>query len=105
MEELSFIEKYLPTAVIVAVFIVILLVKVTCTIVETIEEIVEEKKGKQIRIFDHKKIFVNLFYCLFMSVALCVAGFITWKEAPFYCFVIMGCSTFFYEAILKRLEK
>jgi hypothetical protein len=36
------------------------------------------------------------------SLTLALAKFIEWREMPFYLFVIMGASTFCYEAFLKK---
>lgn len=92
----------LPQAVLVAAILVVIFVKTTSVVVSKIEEKIEAKKGKEIKIFDHKKIWLSLFWCIIAVVLIAAAGFIAWRETPFYMFVIMGISTFCYEAIVKN---
>lgn len=96
------VANYLPPAVVVAVALVIVFVYVTDKVLCGIERKLEAKRGKEIRIFEHKKIFISLFWCAVFAVVLTVAEFITLKEAPFYLFVIMGLSTFFYNAFIWK---
>lgn len=100
---LSIIKEYVPVPVILAVVAVIMLVNVSIKIASIIEAAIEEKKGRQIKIFDHKKIWLSVFWCAVVSVALALAGFITWREYFYYGLVILGASTFLYEAFLKKI--
>lgn len=102
--DITFFEKYLPAAVITAVFIVIIFVYMTQKIVSNIEEKIEAKKGKQIKFFDHKKIWLNFIFSCIATAVLVIANFIELKTSPYYLFCIIGLSTFFYEAILKKLQ-
>lgn len=102
---MDYLTGYLPQAVVIAIIMVICFVYLTIEIVSKIENVLEEKKGHQIKFFDHKKIWLSLFWCIVFSVVLVYADFITLKQSPFYCFVILGASTFLYEAVLKRLGK
>lgn len=97
------IKEYVPIPVIVAVAAVIMLVNVSIKIASKIEEAVEAKTGKQIKIFDHKKIWLSVFWCAVVSVALALAKFIAWREAVYYGLLILGASTFLYEAFLKKI--
>ena len=99
---LNIIKEYVPVPVIVAVVCVIMLVYGSTYIASAIEESVEAKKGKQIKIFDHKKIWLSLFWCLIATLTLALAKYIEWKESAYYLFVILGASTFCYEAFLKK---
>jgi hypothetical protein len=38
-----------------------------------------------------------------LSLTLALAKFIEWGEMPFYLVVILGASTFLYEAFLKKI--
>jgi len=100
---LSVVKEYVPVPVIVAVVCVIMLVYVSTYIAAAIEETVEQKKGKQIKIFDHKKIWLSAFWCVVISLTLAVSKSIEWKQVPYYSLVILGASTFLYEAFLKKL--
>ena len=100
---LSVVKDYLPIPVIVAVVCVIMLVYVSSYVIAAIEESVEQKKGKQIKIFDHKKIWLSAFWCILMSIALVLSKAIEWKQVPYYWLIILGASTFLYEAFLKKL--
>ena len=100
---LNTVKEYVPIPVIVAVVAVIMLVYGSMYIAGVIEEAVETKTGKQIKIFDHKKIWLSVFWCAVVSVALALAKFIAWREAVYYGLLILGASTFLYEAFLKKI--
>lgn len=96
-------KEYIPLPVIVAIISNIMLVYGSTFFAKVVEEYYEEELGKQIRFFDHKKIWLSLFWCVVTSVTLALAKFIEWREMPFYMFVILGASTFLYEAFLKKM--
>ena len=100
---MNIVKEYVPVPVIVAVACVIMLVYGSTYIASAIEESVEAKKGKQIKIFDHKKIWLSAFWCIFVTVALAVSKTIQWKEVFYYWLLILGASTFLYEAFLKKI--
>lgn len=100
---LNTVKEYVPIPVIVAVVCVIMLVYGSTYIASAIEESVEQKKGKQIKIFDHKKIWLSAFWCIVLTVALALAKAIQWKEVLYYWLLILGASTFLYEAFLKKI--
>jgi len=100
---LNIIKEYVPIPVIVAVAAVIMLVNVSIKVASIIEAAIEEKKGRQIKIFDHKKIWLSLFWCIAVSITLALAKYIQWRELAYYCLLILGASTFLYEAFLKKL--
>ena len=100
---LSVIKDYIPIPVIVAVAAVIMLVYVSIYIAGLVEAYLEEKWQKQIKIFDHKKIWLSAFWCVIVSVTLAWAKFILWRELAYYSLVILGASTFLYNAFLKKL--
>lgn len=100
---LNTVKEYVPIPVIVAVAAVIMLVYGSMYLAAVIEEAVETKTGKQIKIFDHKKIWLSVFWCAVVSVALALAKFIAWREAVYYGLLILGASTFLYEAFLKKI--
>lgn len=100
---LNIVKEYVPIPVIVAVVAVIMLVYGSMYIAGVIEHAIETKKGKQIKIFDHKKIWLSLFWCIAVSITLALAKYIQWRELAYYCLLILGASTFLYEAFLKKL--
>lgn len=100
---LNIVKEYVPVPVIVAVAAVIMLVYGSIKLAGVVENYLEEKSGKQIKIFDHKKIWLSLFWCIVVSVTLALATYIKWKETPYYCLLILGASSFLYEAFLKKL--
>ncbi len=100
---LNIIKEYVPVPVIVAVVCVIMLVYGSTYIASAIEESVEQKKGKQIKIFDHKKIWLSAFWCIVLTVALALSKAIEWKQVLYYWILILGASTFLYEAFLKKI--
>lgn len=100
---LQTVKEYIPIPVIVAVAANIMLVYGSQWLVTQIENYLEEKNKKQYRFFDGKKVLLSAFWCVILSLTLALAKFIQWKEMPFYLFVILGASTFLYEAFLKKL--
>jgi len=100
---LNTVKEYIPIAVIVAIAANIMLVYGSSWLVSLIEEYYEEAMGKQYRFFDGKKVWLSAFWCVVLSITLALAKFIEWRELPFYMFVILGASTFLYEAFLKKL--
>ena len=96
------VKEYIPVPVIVAVVAVIMLVYGSSLFLGVVEEYLEETWGRQIKFFNHKKIYLSLIWCVVASLTLALAKFIEWREMPFYLFVIMGASTFCYEAFLKK---
>ena len=98
----NIVKEYVPISVIVAVVAVIMLVYGSSLFLGVVEEYLEETWNRQIKFFDHKKIYLSLIWCVISSFTLALAKFIEWREMPFYLFVIMGASTFCYEAFLKK---
>lgn len=99
---LNVVKEYVPIPVIVAVTAVIMLVYGSLKIAGIVEAYLEEKYGKQIKIFDHKKIWLSFFWCVVVSITLALAKFIQWRELAYYALFILGASTFLYEAFLKK---
>ena len=99
----SVVKEYVPIPVIVAVAANIMLVYGSQWLVTQIENYLEEKNCKQYKFFDGKKVFLSAFWCVILSLTLSLAKFIEWREMPFYLFVILGASTFLYEAFLKKI--
>ena len=94
--------NYIPHVVVGAVILCIIFVYLTQGVVSVFENWIEKKTGKQIKIFDHKKIWLSFFWCAVLTFVLVISGFIEKEQALFYGFAIMGLSTFFYETVLKR---
>ena len=97
------IKEYVPIPVIVAIVAVIMLVYASIFVAKIIEDFLEAKFKKQIAIFDHKKIWLTFGWSVVVAITLGAAGYLAWKELPFYTLVILGASTFLYEAFLKKL--
>ena len=97
------VKEYVPIPVLVAVAANIMLVYGSQWLVTQIENYLEDKNKKQYKLFDGKKVWLSVIWCVVLSVTLALAKFIEWRELPFYLFVILGASTFLYEAFLKKL--
>jgi len=97
------VKEYVPVPVIVATVANIMLVYGSSFLVSVIEEYYEEEMGRQYKFFDGKKVWLSAFWCIILSLTLALAKFIEWREMPFYLFVILGASTFLYEAFLKKI--
>lgn len=102
-EIIAFVTTYIPVPVIIAIILNIFFVYMTQKLVCKFENWIEEKKKKQIKIFDHKKIWLSVFWCVVLSVVLACTNLIEWKQLVYYMFIILGASTFCYEAFLKKI--
>lgn len=92
----------IPVMVWISIFIVIVNTYVTNVLIEKLEKKLETKKGKEIKIFNHKKIWVAFLWTLILSFVLYIANYIKLNDILIYFFMIMGFSTFLYEAFLKK---
>ena len=98
------LQNYFPPAVIMAVVLVVIFTELLKIVVAKIE-IKLEKNGKQIKLFDHKKIWLAVFWSVVFSIALVLAGFFEWRKLFVYTPAILGIAIFLYEAILKPFKK
>ena len=71
---------------------------------KSLEKYLEEKKGKELKIFDHTKIIFLIFWSAIACVCLALAKIITWVTFPLYLFAIIGCCSFLYELIIKKVK-
>lgn len=99
---LQTVKEYVPIPVLVAVVAVIMLVYGSSLFLAVVEEYLEESWGKQIKLFDHKKIWLSVIWCSIATLTLALAKYIEWREFAYYLFIILGASTFCYEAFLKK---
>ena len=68
----------MPYQVGIAVLVVIVITELTKNAVAKIEKKIEEKKGKEIKFFDHTKIIFSLFWSLVFSVSFAMGKIFTW---------------------------
>lgn len=101
---LGVLQGYFPVAVIMAVVLVVVLTEVLKKAVEKVEAVLE-RDGRQIKVFDHKKIWLVVLCSVVLSMALVLAGFLEWRQLFVYTPAILGLAVFLYEAILKSLRK
>ena len=64
----------MPYQVGIAVFVVIVITELTKNVVAIIEKKIEEKKGKEIKFFDHTKIIFSLFFFFFFFLICSVSS-------------------------------
>lgn len=98
------LQNYFPPAVFMAVVLVVIFTEHLKTVVAKIE-IKLEKNGKQIKLFDHKKIWLAVFCSVVFSIAFVLAGFFEWRKLFVYTPAILGIAVFLYEVILKPLKE
>lgn len=101
---LGFLQGLFPVAVIMAIFLVVLFTELCKKEIEK-HEASFLKKDKSVKIFKFSKIWLVVFWSAFFSVALVLAGFLSWKQLHVYTPAILGMSVFLYDAILKPLNK
>lgn len=100
---ISFLSK-IPFEMIMAIVATVLLTEGTKSALAKLEVILEEKKGKQIKFFDHTKIIFVIVYALIATICLVIANVINWLQYPLYAFSILGASTTCYELIIKKVK-
>ena len=92
----------IPYMVWLSVICVILNTYFISLIIDKIEKVIELKKGKEIKFFDYKKIWIAFFWSLIFILFLCLSNIINIKDSFIYFFFILGLSTFLYDAFLKK---
>ena len=102
---ISMILGFIPPAVFVATLATIVFVYLSQFVATKIEEAIESKKGKNVAFFDHKKIWLTVFWAVIFTVILVIGGFITWQQSLLYMLVIMGLSGILYNGFLKNFIK
>lgn len=102
---ISMVLGFIPPAVFVATLATIVFVYLSQILANRIEEAVENKKGKQYSIFDHKRIWLTVFWAVVFTAIIVVGGFITWQQSLLYMLVIMGLSGVLYNGFLKNFIK
>ena len=78
-----------PYQIGIAVLVVIVITELSKNAVAKIEKKIEEKKGKEIKFFDHTKIILSLFWSLLLAVSFAFGKIYTWAELPLYFLVII----------------
>lgn len=100
---ISMVVGFVPAAVYVATVATIVFVYLSQIVAGKIEAALEAKTGRQLRIFDHKRVWLTVFWAVVMTVVLVVGGFVSWRESLLYVLVIMGLSGLLYNGFLKRI--
>lgn len=85
------LEKLLPSAVIVAVFVTVLLTEII------------KKADKKDRLKGYR-IYIPAILSGAESALLALGEFFIWKQVPFYWAVIFAISVFGYEAIYRKIK-
>lgn len=101
----SMLLGFIPPAVYVATIATIVFVYLTQFVVGRIEARLEEKNGRQYKFFDHKRIWLTVFWAVVMTAVLVLGEFITWQQSLLYVLVIMGLSGILYNGVLKNFVK
>lgn len=106
---ISYLREVIPAplvaGIIISVLVVVFMTETTKSVLTSLESWLEEKKGKEIKFFDHKKILLSIFWSILTTVFLVVAGKIKLSEYPLYLLVIIGASNVFYELILRTIKE
>lgn len=99
-----FVEIGIPPQVIIAIVSVIFVTEVTKNLLTILENYLEEKKGKQIVIFNHTKIILVVIWSIIASIILAASNIIGWHDVLLYLFVLTGFSSFLYDIIIKKFK-
>lgn len=99
----SMVAGFVPAAVYVATIATIVLTYLSQAVAGRIESALEARTGRQLRIFEHKRVWLTVFWAVVMTVVLVVGGFVTWQQSLLYVLVIMGLSGILYNGFLKSV--
>lgn len=99
-----FNEIGIPYQFFFAIIVVVFITEASKDACKSLEKYFEEKKGKEIKIFDHTKIIFLIFWSAIACVCLALARIITWVTFPLYLFAIIGFCSSLYELILKKVK-
>lgn len=102
---ISMVVGFVPAAVYVATVATIMFVYLSQIVAGKIESALEVKTGKQLGFFDHKRIWLTVFWAVVMTAVLVLGEFITWQQSLLYVLVIMGLSGILYNGVLKNFVK
>lgn len=105
MELIRGLTEFIPMAVIIAVIAVIFATEFSKVIVFWLEEYLETKLERQIKLFDHSKILLLLFWTVIAVATLVYAEQIDKRMAVIYFMLIVGASTILYELVIKKVKK
>lgn len=96
--------SHIPYQVIVAVFAVIIITELTKQLLGLLEKVMEKKKGKEIRFFDHTKIILSVFWSFILNLSFCAGKIYSVAEFPLYMLVTVGGASVLYELVWKKLR-
>ena len=96
---------WIPKEVILAVVLVVVMTEITKQSLAKLEVILEEKKGKEIKFFDHTKVIFVTVWSVIAAVILALSNTYTWSQLPLYLFMIFGAAVACYEYIVKKIGK
>lgn len=99
-----FKEIGIPYQVLFAIIVVVFLTEASKDACKSLEKYLEEKKGKEIKIFDHTKIIFLIFWAAIACVCLVLAKIISWETLPLNLFAVIGCCSSLYELIIKKVK-
>lgn len=99
-----FNEIGIPYQLLLAIIAVVFITEATKEACKKLEEVLEKKYEKEIKIFDHTKIIFLILWSAVACVCLALAKIITWPTFPLYLFAVIGCCSFLYELILKKVK-
>lgn len=95
----------LPIELLITCILIIIFTQKTKEICKHIEIYFEEKKGKEIKIFNHTKIIFLLIWSCIGNVVLCVSAITLWQKFALNLFVTVGLCSMCYELVVKKVEK
>lgn len=102
----SFFESIgLPVELLLICVLVIIFTEKTKECVKYLEDYLEDKKQKQIKIFDHTKIIFLIFWSIIGNIVLVTSGKATWNNYVMDLFITIGVCITCYELVVKKIQK
>lgn len=98
-------EIGIPAQVIIAIIGIIFASDFIKGVLAYIEKYLEEKKGKQIRFFDHTKIVIVFFCSLIAALTLWGLNVIKGVEVLIYSLALCGVSCILYDVVIKKVKQ
>lgn len=95
----------IPAQVIIAVIGIIFASDFIKGVLAYIEDYVEEKKGRQIKLFDHTKILIVFFCSIIAALTLWGLKIIKGVEVVIYSLALCGVSCILYDVVIRKVKQ
>lgn len=100
---LNIIKECISPYILISIIFNVILVNSAVILIKELEDYLEEMNNRQFKIFDHKKIWLNVIFSLLVTIGLFLSKSIEAEDFLMTILQIIGGTTLIYEAVLKKL--